>query len=276
MRFVLLAPVLLIACGVVADEPVEAEPDDAVVSGALPGLSPEPLVDLAEDPRALLGLDPQCGAPSGHLAVDPSVDPSVEGAPAPDASSVNLDLLADPDLPITEVWSSACAFQVGVELEGTLTWTHGPDGAVLVGDRVVIRRDGVVEFALDGAIELLEQGDLLLLDAAASWCGPGGPACDADALTVDLSFSLFPAQGYPAAYDVTVSGAVGTADALVSVDGVWSVDDAACSDEPANGVVALRSGERHALELDGAERCDGCAGWSVQGLRAPAWCGLDL
>ncbi len=273
MRFALFAPVFLLACGVGADDPVEAEPDDAVLAGALPGLSPQPLVDLAEDPRLQLGVDPQCGGPADLLLADPAVDGAPTGSPSADP----LDRLsADPDGPVTEAWSSACDFGPGVELDGSLTWTHGPDGAVLVGDRAVLRRDGVVELALDGAIELLEQGDLLLVDAAASWCGPGGPACDADALTVDLSFSLFPADGYPTAYDVTVSGVVGTVDSLVSVEGVWSVDDAACPEEPANGVVALRSGERHALELDGAERCDGCAGWSVQGLRAPAWCGLDL
>lgn len=252
MRLALLVPLSLLACGT-ADQPVVVEaPDDAAVVAAMPALSPEPLLDLVDDPRVHLGIDPAC-------PVEAPLDPAL-AAPPPDA----------------EVWSAECMRDVGVELEGTLTWSRGPDGASLVGDRAVLRRDGVVELALDGAIELVEQGDLLLLDAAAGWCGPGGPACDADSLTVDLSFTVFPSEGYPVAYDVTVSGAVGALDSLVSVEGVWSVDDQSCPEEPANGVLALRGGQRHAFELDGAERCDGCAGWSVGGFRAPAWCGLDL
>lgn len=270
MRPVLLAPALLIACGT-ADQPAVVDaPDDAAVAHALPALSPEPLLDLVEDPRLHLGIDPSCAVagaeepPEGEASAD-ALPADEAAADAPAASAVQI-----------EVWTAACIRTPGFELEGTLTWAHGPDGASLVGDRAVLRRDGAVELALDGAIELVEQGDLLLLDAALGWCGPGGPSCDAEALTVDLSFSVFPSDGYPVAYDVTVSGAVGALDSLVSVEGVWSVDDASCPEEPANGVLALRGAYRHAFELDGAERCDGCAGWSVSGFRAPAWCGLDL
>lgn len=260
MRALSILPLALVACGF-QDDPFDEEvvvTDDAELLAAVSGLSPEALADTLDDPRAQLGVDPDCDRALSPL--------SPEGM----GSGPRLDD------PAVEVWSAGCDFARGVELDGMLTWTRADDGVVLVAEDAVLRRDGVVELVLDGVIELAEVGDQLLLDVSASWCGPGGPTCDLDPLTVDLDYSLFPAVGFPQAYDLTVSGLVGTADAAISVEGAWSIDEAACLDEPANGVLALRGGVRHALEMDGAERCDGCATHVVQGQRAPDWCALDL
>ena len=68
-------------------------------------------------------------------------------------------------------------------------------------------------FALDGSVELEEQGELVLIDAAASWCGGPGPACAAGLTTIDLSFTLYlaadaEAEGGPLdRYEATVTGA---------------------------------------------------------------------
>ncbi len=256
MRVAPLPLIASIACGAVDPvDPLGLPADDSSVAIALAGLSPEALLDLVEDPRLQLAFDPFCGP----------LDPSLARV-----GPMGLKVAE------REVWTADCLTDPDVVLEGSLVWTRGPDQLSLVGDRAVLWRNGEVEFALDGAIEAFEQGELLLLDAAATWCGPGGPLCDADALTVDLSFSLFPASAYPAAYDVTVTGAVGSNDALVSVEGAWSIDSAACPEEPTNGALALRGLRRHALDLDGAERCDGCAGWAVPGQRDRPWCALDL
>ena len=219
-------------------------PSEAGLPEAELALSPEPLVDLVEDPRAVLSLPDSCGMEDGLEA--PEEDPVV--------------------------WSADCLLSDGSTLDGVLSWTRSEEGAVLLGDRFVLRQDGRIAFELDGMVELQEQGDLLLLTVAAGWCGPGGPSCEDRPATLDLAYTLFPVTDYPDAYSVTVEGAVGSDDAVMAVEGMWAIDDAVCSDEPVRGVLSLRGVRGHALELDGADHCDGCGTWAMADDDDPRWC----
>ncbi len=242
MRRLLLLALPLVGCLPALDD--LAVPFDAGLPEAELALSPEPLVDLVEDPRAVLALPEACG-----------IDAPVEVF---DGEAVE--------------WSADCLWSGGTSVEGLLTWTRGPDGSVLLGDRFVLRQEGRVVFELDGMVELQEQGDLLLLTVAAGWCGPDGPSCDDSLATLDLAYTLFPVTDYPDAYSVTVEGAVGSDDAVMAVEGMWAIDDAVCSEEPVRGVLSLRGVRRHALELDGADQCDGCGVWAMAEGVAPSWC----
>ena len=157
-------------------------------------------------------------------------------------------------------------------MQGRLERYAGGGAAWIASEGFTVRRDGGLVFALSGAVELQEQGELALLDAAATWCGAAGPACADGPVPVDLAFTIFPLSGYPGAYDGTVTGAVGASSGVATVEGAWSVDQSACPVEPASGTFALRAEQRHALVMDGATACDACAAWTVDGMAAPAWC----
>jgi len=244
--------VLLAACG---EPPLPAAaPDEALVALALDAARPEPFVEVVEDPRQFVPMDSDC-----PLVTEVALDPAS-------------------DLPAThhQTWLGGCVLADGTTIDGSLELFDGPDGAWLAGEGFAVRHDGLTDFQLDGAIELQAQADLLLVDAAATWCGGPGPSCADGATTVDLSYTLFPFADYPSSYDVTANGAVGSGDTVLLVEGTWSIDDTTCADEPASGIFSLWSGERHAIVLDGATNCDGCATWMVQGIEAPPYCGVDL
>ena len=226
--------------------PVTAVPPDAgVVTDALIGAQPEPLVDLVEDTAAFLPLDAGC--------------PTVE---------------LDGD---RERFSGGCALADGTEVLGSLTRYDDGDAAWLAGDGFALRQDGETTLFFDGAVELQREGDLLYVEAATTMCGAGSLDCADGVVRLDLSFTLFPVGNYPASYDATVSGVVSVAgEAPIAVEGAWSIDGAACENEPASGIFALRRGEAHALELDGADACDGCAAWAVQGVSAGSFCDIAL
>lgn len=236
--------VALVGCDTPEVAPAEA-PDASALGPALAAARVEPLVDLVEDPRETLSVEDDC--------------PIVE-------------VLDDQ----RERWTGGCALSDGTLIDGRLTRYDGPEGAWVAADGFSMRQDGDLLLYLDGAIELYGEGDEVTLDAAASLCGFGA-TCAAGLLTVDLSFTLFPLAHYPATYDATVAGVVGSdGGAPIALDGAWSVDDATCSSEPASGLFTLRRGERQALELDGGVDCDGCVRWSVQGLTVGEYCGAAL
>lgn len=281
MRTALLLPLALVACLPETDDLSAPEAGVGLPEAEL-ALSPEPLIDLVEDPRLVLGLPNGCALHAGQVGL--------HGGSALAGEALADEALADEALSDVALegaergvgapspqhrpleWASDCLLDDGATVDGVLTWTHTDDGAVLLGDRFVLRRDGRTELELDGLIELTEQGDLLLLTVAAAWCGPGGPACEDTLATVDLAYTLFPAADYPTAYSVTVEGAVGTDDAVMAVEGMWAIDDQVCAEEPVFGVLSLRGARGHALELDGAERCDGCGTWAVASSDDPGWC----
>ena len=97
----------------------------------------------------------------------------------------------------------------------------------IAGDGFALYIDERLELYLDGAIEIWEQDELLLLDASATWCGLDAVDCAEGPITLDLSYSIYPAAGYPDIYDVTVSGVVAPA-APIAVEGSWSVDFSIC------------------------------------------------
>lgn len=240
----LLAVIALLA-GCATAPPAEVVPPDPLpVTDALSAAQPEPLVELVDDTRSVIPVEGDC--------------------PAIDADESR------------EVWQGGCTQSDGTVLEGQLVRYDGPEGSWVAAEGFSVRQDGELLLYLDGAIELYGEDDLLSVDAAASLCGVGTPCADG-LVTVDLSFSLYPLVNYPSAYDATVSGVVAMAgDAPTSVDATWSIDDALCATEPVSGLFTLRHGERQALEMDGASRCDGCAGWSVQGLSVGDFCGVGL
>lgn len=242
----LSALLMLPACG--SPEPVgnaAVDADPAVLGETLEAARPEPLVQLLDDPRAAVGEDPSCPLVE-NLATEPGV--------------------------VHERLHGGCRTVDGATVQGRLERFDSAGAAWIVSEGFTVRRDGGLVFALSGSVELQEQGDLVLLDAATSWCGSGGPACADGPVPVDLAFTIFPLSGYPSAYDGTVTGAVGASQGVATVEGAWSVDLAACPVEPANGIFALRADKRHAVVMDGATACDACAAWTVDGQVAPDWC----
>lgn len=242
----LLALLLLPACGVPdLVEPSVEDADPAVLAETLDAARPEPLVELLDDPRALVGDDARC-----PLVEVLSTEPGV----------------------VHERWHGGCRTADGASIQGRLERFDGGGAAWIASEGFTVRRDGGLVFALSGAVELQEQGELALLDAATTWCGGAGPACADGPVPLDLAFTIFPLSGYPSAYDGTVTGAVGATAGVATVEGAWSVDLSACPVEPASGTFALRAEQRHGLVMDGATACDACAGWTVDGQPAPAWC----
>lgn len=244
---------LLIGCG--AEQVSHTTPDGAVVERAIRTARPGPLLELPALIRELVPAEPGC--------------PQVEILESVD------------DVPTRELWTGGCQLSDGTLIDGSLELVNQLNGAEewLSGDAFTVTRmvagDAELELFLDGTLEASEQQDLLLLDAAASWCGGDAAPCADGMVTVDLSYSIYPADGYPDSYDVTVSGVVAPG-APIAVEGSWSIDLRACPGEPTDGVFALRQGERHDLTLDGSVACDACADWTVQGLPVDDYCGVEF
>ncbi len=232
---------LLAACGEDLVR-VDETPDGTLVARALDAARPEPLLDFVD---ALLAWEPgDC----------PAVVVTGEGDER------------------RETWTGDCVDVDGTLVEGSLELYEGDGLAWVAGDGFRLQGDDF-EAALDGAVEVRQDGELLMVDAAATWCGDARP-CDLGARTVDVTATVYPASGLGRAYDATVTGAVGVDEQLVGVDGAWSVDAESCGAEPASGTLAIGGSVRHGLAFDGAESCDACADWIVQGVEAGRLCGL--
>lgn len=242
------------------EEQALAPPDEDLVSSVMRTTRPEPLIELVEVWTDLVPVEAHC----------PLIE--VDGPVADDG--LQVDGLADG--PRHETWTGGCTLSDGTTIEGVVELYDGPDATWVAGDGFVVRSAEGVDLYLDGAIELQEQGDLLLLDASASLCGEPGSSCADGAARLDLLYTIFPLAGYPTQYDATVSGAVDNGDALISVEGTWSIDEDLCADEPASGTFAIAGAERHSVEMDGATRCDDCATWVVAGVDVGPYCGLEI
>lgn len=223
----------------------QEQPDSSALGPALAASRPEPLVDLVLDAREVLGAEEDC----------PLVVPVDE---------------------TRERWIGGCTLSDGTTVDGELVRYDGPEGAWLAAEGFALRQDGELLIYLDGALELFGEGDQMTLDAALSTCGVS-MSCVQGVTTVDLSFSLFPLASWPTDYEATVTGVVAVGGAApTAVDGTWSIDEAICPSEPVDGIFTLARGKRHALSLDGAADCDGCAPWNVQGLTVGEYCGVHL
>lgn len=240
-------PLALIACG----SPTKVEP--AAVLDPSPALEASAAVQL----DALIGLveQPMSGFPTSPEC--PSITPLLD-----DAEVLHERIIGDCELPN------------GHLLSGSLERYDGPDGTWLIGSDFQVVDDDQLIFGLDGAIEITPTGSLWLVDAAAALCGTHDWSCTDGVLALDLSYTVFPAEGYPADYDATVSGTVVTERASMTLDGAWSVNIAQCPLEPLTGMLSIQQGEHHAITHDGALACDGCAGWQVQGRATDGLCGL--
>ncbi|MFT4975771.1 MAG: hypothetical protein ACI8S6_001664 [Myxococcota bacterium] len=247
MRLLTIAVLLLVGCG--PDPAQHVAPNSTVVEQAIRTARPGPLLELPALLRDLVPAEGGC--------------PHVEVLEATDA------------VPTRELWTGGCQLSDGTLIDGALELVERDDEQWLAGDAFTVSRGGELELYLDGTIEAVEQQQLLLLDAAATWCGGDAAPCADGLVTVDLSYSIYPADGYPDAYDVTVTGVVAPG-APIAVEGSWSVDLSTCPGEPTDGVFALRQGERHDLTLDGAVDCDACADWTVQGIPVTDYCGVEF
>ncbi len=239
---------MLTACGTAPSTSPVVEADPAPMLEAFTAVQPEPLVELVEQPHTVIGTSASC-----------PIVTVLESAP---------DTLR-------EHWQGGCTLENGQEIVGELERFDGPDGAWIAGNGFRLQQDTEVLFVLDGAIEITVAGELWLIDAAASVCGTEHWACGEGVLGLDLDFTIYPAALFPQDYDTTVSGALATEDTTFTLDGAWSVDETACILEPTRGMLSVQQGRHHALTLDGADSCDGCLGWQVQGQPTPGLCGLN-
>jgi len=244
-----LAITLLSACAFRAEQtPVGPDMNLAAteLSLALEGSRPEPLLNWALDPHGLIDTN--------------------SGCPSITQSSVDGGLL--------EVWEGGCEQPDGTQIDGRLIWFDGPTSAWTSAEGFSVTGPDGLELALDGAVEITGEGALWLADATATACA--GASCANPALSVDLAYTVFPAEGYPSDYDLTVSGVIAIVEesGAITIDGAWSIDESACAEEPIQGLVAVQSSNHQTLTLNGSDTCDDCAAWVVQGRDAPAYCGL--
>ncbi len=217
--------------------PAEAPDDLAAVWTAV---QPEGLLDLAEDPGRLVPFGLTC----------PVID-VIDGV---------------------ETWTGGCAMVDGTVVEGSLQRYADADQSWVEGQGFAMWMQGEQVLALDGAIELTRDGDLLHLDAAATTCGLGID-CAEGPVSLDLRFSLLPNDADLHSYDAAVRGVVALDDSdPAPVEGAWRVDRDTCDQEPLDGIFAVQLDQRHTVELDGAIACDACADRTVQGVDAPPWC----
>jgi len=245
----IIFPLLILpACVPTPAETPVVEADPAPLLEAMTAVQPEPLVELVEQPHSVVGTGIAC--------------PTVT-------------ILDSEPGTLKEHWMGGCTLENGMQIEGELERFDGPDGAWLAGKGFRIEQESDPVFMLDGAIEISVSGDLWLIDAAASLCGTEHWSCSEGLLGLDLAFTIYPAALFPHDYDATVSGAFATEEATFTLDGAWSIDEGICGIEPTRGMLSVQQGRHHALTLDGAERCDGCLGWQVQGQPTPGLCGLN-
>jgi len=239
---------ILTGCGTAPATAPVVEADPAPLLEAMTAVQSEPLVELVEHPHTVIGTSENC-----------PIVTVLESAP---------DTLR-------EHWQGGCTLDSGHTITGEIERFDGPDGTWLAGNSFQLQQGEDTLFMLDGAIEITVSGDLWLIDAAASVCGTDHWACTDGLLGLDLAFTIYPAALFPQDYDTTVSGALATEDATFTLDGAWSVDETECGIEPTRGMLSVQQGRHHALTLNGADSCDGCLDWQVQGQPTPGLCGLN-
>ena len=251
-------------CGVVVESPSsDVDADPLLVENALTAIDPEPLISWVEETELWLSTDAFCPT---H-----TVETTEDGARR-------------------ETWDGGCTTGFGTQIAGVLE-VYDLDGETwIAGDHFSVDPVDGGEIYFDGVIEMEEQDNLLHIDTAATMCGFAAGDCDEGAITVNLRHTIYPMNGYPDVYAATVSGLMspGTQqwatsgsetidpESIMSVEGMWSVDELLCTTEPASGSVVIRSGSRNAIEWNGASECNGCASWVVQGDNSTPYCGPHL
>ncbi|MFH1466831.1 MAG: hypothetical protein ABIO70_20780 [Pseudomonadota bacterium] len=239
-----LLPILPLLAGCLPPaEPTELGVADVEpVALAFSAVQPDQSLALLEDPALWLPYDAEC----------PTVAPSGPGR---------------------ERWQGGCSLVDGTAILGGLERSTGEDGTWVAGDGFqVIDPEGVVVVQLDGAVELVENGELIGIGASFTACGVAR-SCAAGPVTADLALTLFPSSGYPSRYDLTADGVVASPSLEpTSVYGAWSIDLASCGLEPQAGSVVLTGAAPYSLEFDGALACDACGALGFEGLPAGQAC----
>jgi hypothetical protein len=172
-----------------------------------------------------------------------------------------------------ERWQGGCSLADGTTILGSLERHLGPGLEWVAGDGLqVLDPAGRSLLQLDGAVELIPNGELIHIDASLSACGLI-QSCDDGPSTVDLAMSIFPFGGYPDRYDLAVEGLVaGPVLEATEVSGAISFDLDACATEPASGNLLLHGGTAWGFDFDGAVACDACASTSLEGLPVGPGC----
>lgn len=240
------------------------------------------------------------------LALACAPEPPPAAAPADGLAVAQAMALADPDLALgllggltdqlrttgcepaafsdgeglREVWSAcpegADAGEVERYDDGASGWLEATGLRLVEGvGRPVLRLDGAAEHALEED-EVTGQVRLGRLDLNAALCSDDlcGPEWDeeTDLLHVDLSWTLVPDDD-PQRRDVLLTGTLVTPElGPTLVEGAWTVDPALCEVEPMGGKLLLRADQGHAVLFNGADACDGCGEWLVDGERIGAVC----
>jgi hypothetical protein len=173
-------------------------------------------------------------------------------------------------------WEGPCILEDGARLEGSLLMSASEDGLVLSAEAFSIWEGDELQVALSGALELTRVDNLLQLDVSMQACGAMGPSCadtrSTPTVGLDLDYSIYPIDTFPERYSVSVSGAVDGEDRFVSIEGAWQADHSRCDAEPTEGSVVLGTLPRQLLTLEGAEQCDGCVLWQVEGIDVEPLC----
>ena len=237
---------LTTGCGITAAEDAFVQADPTPVSEAMRILDPGPLVDLVHRPADSIRVGEDC----------------------PQVVTLDAGLNAT-----HERWLGDCMTDDGAAVFGTLERFDGPNLAWITGTEFRVEQSGETVFALDGAVELTDVDALWLMDVSVSICGLADWQCADGMIGMDLTSSLFPSSGFPDDYDATVSGAIATDRSTMTVDGAWSMNANFCAIEPTQGALTIRHGDLHVLTLDGAQDCDACGLWEVQGQPMPELCG---
>ncbi len=236
-------PVLLVGCLTAEPAPTAPDLDPRNVAETWRAVQPLGLLDLASDPDALLGEDPSCPY-----------------------------LLESED---SSIWTGGCVRGDGAWIEGQIQQFRSEGELWLVADRFTVVRPEGIELLLDGALVQTAAGSLIGLEASLLLCGVHTP-CQDGLVGLDLRYGLRLEEDGQVA-DVAVRGVVGLdGSEPASVDGAWRVDPLICDREPVDGLLAMQADQRQAIELDGADACDGCVAWTVQGTAAASWCPASL
>jgi hypothetical protein len=124
---------------------------------------------------------------------------------------------------------------------------------------------------LDGTIILNKYDDLLSIELMGTFCGLYGDSCATSPRQLELYSTLFPLSTYPQKYHHTISGTL-FSPTPHGFEGSWEINSQLCEIEPSAGAFEAQRVKRHDLLFDGAQKCDHCARWMLQGEERAEFC----
>lgn len=242
---------LATACFQAETTEVDSAVDSSVLQRTVPLTNPLPLIDLEDSLRSKVPMTPHC--------------PSIQ-------TIENL-----------EIWQGDCELKPGHRLEGELRFELDSTDAQamdrfgvfesITAENFHYTIDGETALFLDGQLQFWSIDRLLRMDSMLFSCGLLAEDCQEPMSYMDTVASIYPND--TPEYDLSVSGMILT-DGPVMIDGTWHVDPQTCPTEPSEGILAIQQTERYDIRMDGADSCDGCAGWSTQGQLMGTFCNLPL